>query len=341
MREHKLIELLFFVMLAALLSISTMATYYGLKPTLGSFSFLGTVGIVIALFGSTTMIHWLRKSSPDSSIAGPVAMLCFALIVSTAANVTYFYTAYLERDLSHSALQTALKNFKTDIEDAKKTLDADEKLAAVTSFKTDIKRSLDNLHEQLLDPLNKGLGTKSLSIMADIKHRLPSSTEPALPTSRKQDDLQAWYDRYARLVNENAAAAISDQQKEYLRLKEQMDADYVAYANASETVKPEETAALIRKQMETMGRKLVQYQGSVNRLLSHSSWSPPQPIDPDANWIGDIARTWGSVLKGEGDMRVFIWSLVASLIVDLFPLLYSLLVVKRPVSDEFHDLVVT
>lgn len=341
MSERNFVNALFYLMLAALLTISTVATYYGLKPALGSMAFLGTAGIVIALFGSTTMIHWLRKTSPETSIAGPVAMLCFALIVSTAANVTYFYTAYLERDLSHSALQRALDDYYSDIESAKKTLDADEKLAEVGVFEVEIKRFLDNLHEQLLDPLNRGDGSKVRAIVAGIKSRLPSLTDLALPASRNKDELQAWYDRYARLVNQNAAAAISDQQKEYLRLKEEMDAAYVAQAHAAETDKQVATAALVREQMEAMGHKLAQYHGRVNRLLSHSTWTPPKTIDPDANRIGDIARTWGMIFRGEGDVRVFLWSLAASLIIDLFPLLYSLLVVRRPVAGEFEGVVVT
>ena len=341
MSERKFANMGFYPMLFSFLSISMVATYYGLKPTLGSLTFLGTAGIIIALFGSTMMIHWLRKSSPDANVGGPVAMLGFALIVSTLSNVTYFYSSYLEKDLSHSALQKALDSFKIDVEDAKKKLGADEKLAAVVGFKAEIERSLNSLREQLLDPLNIGPGPKVKAIMADIKSKLPSLTDPALPTSRNKDELQAWYDRYARLVNENAAAVVSDEQKEYLQLKEEMDADYVAYANAAETLKREGGAALIREQMEIMAHKLVQYQGSVNRLLSHSKWSPPQPIDPATNWIGDIARTWGSLFKGEADVRVFVWSILASLIIDLFPLLYSLLVVRRPLVGEFHEIVVT
>jgi len=341
MSERQAANMGFMPMLLCFLSISMVATWNGLKPTLESLAFMGTAGIIIALFGSTMMIHWLRKSSPDASIGGPVAMLGFALIVSTLSNVTYFYTSYLEKDLSHSALQKTLNNFYFDIESAKKTLDADEKLAEVADFKVDIARFLKNLHEQLLDPLNRGSGPKVQAIVAGIESKLPTLTDLALPASKNKDELQAWYDRYARLVNENAAAAVSDQQHEYLRLKDEMDADYVASVKAAATDKLVATAALVREQMEAMEHKLVQYQGRVNRLLSHSTWSPPEPINPDANWIGDIARTWGSILKGEGDMRVFVWSLLASLIVDLFPLLYSLLVVRRPVAGEFEGVVVT
>lgn len=343
MNGRKLANGLFYLLLIAFLVISFNATFYGLKPTLDFLAGFGTVGIIIALFGSTMMIHWLRRSSPDASILGPVAMLGLALIVSTASNVNFFYTTYLQRDLSRNAVESALESFKIDIEDAKKTLRADDKLAQVIGFRAEIERLLGNLREQMLDPLNPGFGAKSAAIMAEIKQKLPSVTELALPASRRKEDLLGWYGRYEKVVRDNLGATVSDQQKDYLALVRDMDADYASYTLAAETLKREGNAALIRDAHEAMARKLTEYQASVNRLLTMSSrsWTPPRPIDPEANRIGDIVRTWGSVFKGEGDPRALFWTIVASLIIDLFPLFYSLWVVKRPLPGEYDGVVVT
>src|SRR5208337_1413848 len=98
MADRFLTNLIFYVILVCFLTISTYATYHGLLPSLQLLAKPATAGIVLTLAGCTMAIHFLRRKT-NASIIGPLFVLALALFVSTASNVTFIYTNYLEADL--------------------------------------------------------------------------------------------------------------------------------------------------------------------------------------------------------------------------------------------------
>jgi hypothetical protein len=333
MSGQKLINLLFYPIMIVCVSISTIASYYGLEQTLGSYTLAGASVICMVLFGSTLAANEAKKLR--SSLSGPLLLFCIALVFSTASNFNYFYTRYLALDLARNAYETTVENFKLNIEDAKKRLADDQKLTQVLGLSAKIDALLTNLKAQITDPSRKGVGSRARGIVDDVRRLLPL-TDLADPVTNNDEDLLRWFNQLEGLIRANLKNAASDQQKDYLQLVHDMDEAYSLYSAKIEALRRAINAPIyVRELMEEMKRKMTEYTAGVNRIISDGgkAWAPPKDIDPEAGRVGDIVRTIEAVFRTGGNISVAVWSIIVSLFIDLMPITYSFMAVK-PESDS-------
>ena len=331
MKPQKLINFIFYPLLVICVSISTFAFYFGIEQTLGQLTLPGTIVIALMLFGSTLAINEARFRK-NGQLIGPFVLFAVALIFSTASNFNYFYTRYFQLDLSRSTARTALHNFKLDIGAARTALDADQKLTQVVGLRGEIDKGLLSLRNEITDPLNSGAGPKAQGIINDLKRRLPSLTLPTLPGTRDKDELLKWYASFEKIVYDHLALAANANQKDYLALARDMNDAYAFYTNAVEALhRAADAPALVPDMLEEMSRKMVEYTAAVNKLVTvgPKEWKPPHSIDPEAGRVGDIVRTISSVFKDGGDPRIALWAIIVSLFIDLAPIFYSFLAVRK------------
>ncbi len=338
MNDRKAANAAFYPILLGCLIVSTATTFYGLVPSLSILAYPLTAVIVLFLFGCTLMIHYTRKRTADR-VAIIFLVMLFPLLASTASNVNFMYTFYYQRTLARITYESALKKFDTDIEAAKGRMRDDPKFAQAVAFKGEIDQLLVGLRNELTDPNNIGAGSKASGIVAEIKRKLPPLTVLTFPSTRNKTELLSWFNQFKQVVDETVLAAYSDQQREYVQLRDEMGRKYRAYSDAGETLKRGINLGAINDTLENMAADLAGYRNRVNRLLSgNQSWELPEIIDPEAARIGDIVRTWTSVWKEGGAPAALIWFIVISLFIDLAPLFYSLGVTKRPPLGEGYVL---
>ena len=317
--------------------MSAYATYKGLKPVSHELTPLFTAVIFLFLVLSLTAFHSRREEKKP--IAKVLVFFALALVFSTASNINFFYTNFLQADLARTGYQVALQSFKIDIEDAKKRLNENRQLSDVVARSAKIEALLTSLTAQITDPLQQGPGPLARSIIADIHHELPGLPDLAVPSIRKDGDYSLWLNRFSEVVRATLHNSLSEAQRNYLRLVDDMDTDYESYARNGQRLNKIFTSGSVadetQKLLEEMDRKLVDYQGAVNRLVTTGTqqWSPPRPIDTKAWLIGDVVRTIHSAFSESRYIGIFFASLFTSLAIACMPLFYSLMLVT-PIKPE-------
>ena len=337
MLKQKIVNLGFYPVMLGCVCVSTYATYKGLKPVSHEMTPLFTAVIFLFLVLSLTAFHSRREE--EKPTAKVLAFFALALVFSTASNINFFYTNFLQGDLARTGYQVALQSFKIDIEDAKKRLNENKQLTDVVAKAAKVEALLTSLTAQTTDPLRQGPGPLARSIIADIRHELPGLPELAVPSIRKDGDYSSWLNRFSEVVRATLHNTVSEAQRNYLKLVVDMDTDYESYTRTGERLNKillsGSVADETQKLLAEMDRKLVDYQGTVNRLVITGTqpWSPPRSIDPEAWRIGDVFRTIHSAFSENGYIGIFFAALFTSLAIDCMPLLYALMLVA-PVKPE-------
>lgn len=328
-----LIRGVFVLIVIICVAVSTMASYGGLSTSLGKYALLGACLMGLILFVSNLAISEARRKR--ESVMLPLLAFCLGLIPSTASNFNYFYTNYLQSDLSRTAYIASVEKFRKNIESAKKRLSDDQKLQIASSKVDEVTRFLSNLSAQIRDPGAPGYGPRAREIVDAIRKLLPNMTAVAEP-QKGIDAAVAWLTIFEQLVRSNLNSAVPEEMRLTLQLRDEMDSAYKKYADRITAVQvTDSSAASVQTWIENMRRQMGEFQAQVNRALSGGSpWTPPETIDPEAGRVGDIVRTFESVFKDGGNFGVAIWSLILSLFIDMAPFLYAVLLIRADDTDR-------
>jgi len=166
-----------------LISVSFYQTWLGLQQIFGPASFV--IALVLSLL--LLFLCWMLRSAklegkPTGSLIGIyifIASFCFI------ANFNALYTRFMKTDIYTDELRTINKSF-TDLEG---TIESklNYKYNKSTTQNIEIKKK--QLMEQIKDPGNKGIGSRALSLIADIEKLTGQKVDLLTPVGTDYVDL--------------------------------------------------------------------------------------------------------------------------------------------------------
>jgi len=171
------------VLALLLISVSFYQTWLGLQQIFGPASFV--IALVLSLL--LLFLCWMLRSAklegkPTGSLIGIyifIASFCFI------ANFNALYTRFMKTDIYTDELRTINKSF-TDLEG---TIESklNYKYNKSTTQNIEIKKK--QLMEQIKDPGNKGIGSRALSLIADIEKLTGQKVDLLTPVGTDYVDL--------------------------------------------------------------------------------------------------------------------------------------------------------
>ncbi|WP_326983295.1 hypothetical protein VUJ46_01735 [Chryseobacterium sp. MYb264] len=171
------------VLALLLISVSFYQTWLGLQQIFGPASFV--IALVLSLL--LLFLCWLLRSAklegkPTGSLVGIyifIASFCFI------ANFNALYTRFMKTDIYTDELRTINKSF-TDLEGNIESK-LNYKYNKATTQNIEIKKK--QLMEQIKDPGNKGIGSRALSLIADIEKLTGQKVDLLTPVGNDYADL--------------------------------------------------------------------------------------------------------------------------------------------------------
>ncbi|WP_267406628.1 MULTISPECIES: hypothetical protein [unclassified Chryseobacterium] len=171
------------VLALLLISVSFYQTWLGLQQIFGPASFV--IALVLSLL--LLFLCWLLRSAklegkPTGSLVGIyifIASFCFI------ANFNALYTRFMKTDIYTDELRTINKSF-TDLEGNIESK-LNYKYNKSTTQNIEIKKK--QLMEQIKDPGNKGIGSRALSLIADIEKLTGQKVDLLTPVGNDYADL--------------------------------------------------------------------------------------------------------------------------------------------------------
>lgn len=171
------------VLALLLISVSFYQTWLGLQQIFGPASFV--IALVLSLL--LLFLCWLLRSAklegkPTGSLVGIyifIASFCFI------ANFNALYTRFMRTDIYTDELRTINKSF-TDLENNIESK-LNYKYNKSTTQNIEIKKK--QLMEQIKDPGNKGIGSRALSLIADIEKLTGQKVDLLTPVGNDYADL--------------------------------------------------------------------------------------------------------------------------------------------------------
>jgi len=161
------------VLALLLISVSFYQTWLGLQQIFGPASFV--IALVLSLL--LLFLCWMLRSLIGIYIF--IASFCFI------ANFNALYTRFMKTDIYTDELRTINKSF-TDLEG---TIESklNYKYNKSTTQNIEIKKK--QLMEQIKDPGNKGIGSRALSLIADIEKLTGQKVDLLTPVGTDYVDL--------------------------------------------------------------------------------------------------------------------------------------------------------
>ncbi len=171
------------VLALLLISVSFYQTWLGLQQIFGPASFV--IALVLSLL--LLFLCWLLRSAklegkPTGSLVGIyifIASFCFI------ANFNALYTRFMKTDIYKDELRAINKSF-TDLEGNIESK-LNYKYNKSTTQNIEIKKK--QLMEQIKDPGNKGIGSRALSLIADIEKLTGQKVDLLTPVGNDYADL--------------------------------------------------------------------------------------------------------------------------------------------------------
>jgi len=300
--------------------ISGYLSYGGLLRTAGEITLPLVVLLMMIILMMDATISYFR--STERRFLLPLFIWMVAAFFSIASNFNFLYSNFMREDVTESTVTEKLAVFRDDLVMTRASLDGMEELSFARALETDLRVEIENLRDQINDPLRPGCGQECRLHMERIERILGREiTNLAVPGIGSDMALvNDWYARYSAAAEDilsvtletTAAPAIEN----LVRL---IDATLLEYDSP-------ERVLLTKGGLDALGEIStisLDVERAANALLPEDEAVSHQKIDPGLGRLGEIVYAFQNGF-GEMPNPLATWvSLVLASVTDVLPLLLS------------------
>lgn len=335
MKTNEIITLMYLLVTTICVGISTFSSILGLRSLLNELAIPFGIMIGLTLFASDFMIQKGRK---NGRWGRPLLMLLFAMIFSVVSNFNFFYTNAISHRAIDNRLQIAYQTYDRNLGSAISILSSSDDFKTKSERERYIRAELNNLRDEALDKNQFGIGPESKFHIENIKtalgEPLANVEYPALGTSNAENAgiVSEWIDAFEarvsiRLNLIDEQNAVIEARSEFERKRETAGNKRAEILNGSE----DEKMALVRsweRDTPSVETRLLQaLEGSATGILSIDAIS--DPISADGMDLGEIYYSLHDGFVLRTDFFVTVVALLASVLIDIIPLLFALLLISE------------
>ena len=307
-------------------SISGYLSHEGLLRTAGEITLPLVVMLMAIILVMDATISYFRSTNRRFLL--PLFIWMVAAFFSIASNFNFLYSNFMRDDVTESTVTEQLKVFRDNLVTTRTALDSMEELSYVRALAADLRVEIENLQDQINDPLRPGCGQECRSHMQQIERILGREiTNLAVPAIGSDlATVNSWYNRYSAAAEDilnvtletTAAPAIET-------LIRRIDAALLEYNSP-------ERLLLTKGGLDALGDMSVislDIERRANALLPEDKAVSHQEIDPTLGRLGEIVYAFRNGF-GEMPNPLATWgALVLASVVDVLPLLLSFAIFGR------------
>jgi hypothetical protein len=328
---------LYGLIVALSVGISGYLSYGGLVTTAGEITFFLVLFLMLIIFSMDMAISYYRAAGKRVWIFA-LFIWSIAAFFSIASNFNFLYTNFMRDDVAATTVAAQLQVFRDDLVETRQTLLAQAAYQQALTAQKNLSVELDNLREQISDPLRPGCGEECRIHLAKVQEILGSSiTNLAIPPlGSREEVVDDWYARY-RGAAENMLDTLlaSTQYSEITILTRKIDDALLDFSD-SERVIGQKGGLAALSQMSSLSDDVMR---QANAILADGGDVQHTSIDPSLGRLGEIAYSFQNGFVEMPNRTATVLSLIMASIVDVLPLLIAFALfgkgrLERPEKDK-------
>lgn len=308
-----------FVLVLAV-SISGYLSYEGLLRTAEEITLPLVVLLMAIILTMDATISYFR--STERSYRLPIFIWLIAAFFSIASNFNFLYSNFMRDDVTRQTVTTQLETFRDDLVETRSRLSGLETAQFVAEIQTDLDVELDNLHDQITDPLRPGCGAECRAHMDGVERILGRQiTNLAVPPiGAAPETVQDWYNRYRAAAEETFRTSLdATQYPALVRLVRRIDDALLEYDSAARILGSRGGLAAL-PEMAALSEDI---ERQANALLPQGEEVNHRQIDPTLGRLGEIVYAFQNGFGEMPNPMATAVSLVLASVVDILPFLLS------------------
>jgi len=320
-KKESFFDELFYIILLVVSGFSAYQTFNGF-----SYDLPWHLAVVIAfiVFLGLIMSNFKIKEAyiKNEDIKKPLILFGVFLVISLISNTNAFYSFFLKKDIVNQTQKNAFNDFEKGNEILLQELGKTQSMKNYFEKKRQLDIEVANLKRQIVDPNNPGMGEKSLEHLNAIESIL-NERVTRLNTPQDFNRLQKYADEMEDMIYGQFKNSLSSDTKAIYELQNNIK---VSIKNHKDKIL---TEAWSKKETDSMDYDLKSFEKESKKLIGKNIELPI--INTSADEIGSITYTVNNFSHGT-DLSSIISSVFISLIIDMIPLLISLLLFKKEES---------
>lgn len=315
-----LIVVTYVLILGLSVAISGYLSFEGLERTAHEITLPLVVFLMMIILVMDATISYFRSSGRRYAL--PIVIWSVAAFFSIASNFNFLYSNFMRDDVTQSTVREQLAVFRSDLVETRDAIMQLDRVEYVTGQRTDLRVELDNLREQVNDPLRPGCGEECRSHMAAIERILGREiTNLAVPSLGSSPDVvNDWYDRYAVAARQIQDVALKQTGfGEIVALRNRIDEALRRYDTLERVMN---TGAGLNA-LSQLSQLSLDIEREANALLPEGEVVTHRYIDPTLGRLGEIVYAFQNGFGEVPNPMATAVSLVLASIVDLLPFLLS------------------
>lgn len=312
---------IYYLLVIACVSVSSYLSYFGFKSSFGELALPFTFILAIGLFGADALVQRARERG--TSVFPPLLIFaCFA-VFSASSNFNHIYTTFMQRDVMSQTLDSQYARFRDNMIHTREALQATDAFVFTTSQRTDLRRELDRLYDQISDPLRPGCGERCEIHLANIQgilgKPLADTARPALGSPR--DTVENWYNGIVTIAQRDLeAAAQTTSYPAIAGILDQVAQFMAAYDTPSRALAADQGLSILSE----LAAASEEIERRANSVLATEAKLTLQPIDRTMGRLGEIVYSFENAFREQPNLLATIVSMILAVIVDVFPVIFAL-----------------
>lgn len=312
--------LAYVIVLLLSVSISGYLSYEGLLKTAGDITLPLVVFLMIIILSMDATISYFRSTDRNHRL--PIFIWIVAAFFSIASNFNFLYSNFMRDDVTQSTVTAQLEAFRNDLVATRTSLSDLEIIQYSNQMLAQIDVELDNLYNQINDPLRPGCGDECQFHMANIERFLGKEVTNIFvpPIGSEIDVVNEWYERWSSAAQEILRDNLNATQYPVVTALNQRIREALLRYDTVARVMASEGGLHALPEMADLSLDI---EREANALLPEGDKVKHRNIDPTLGRLGEIVYAFQN---GFGEMpnpvATFV-SLVLASVVDILPFLLA------------------
>ena len=301
-------------------SISGYLSYEGLLRTADEITLPLVVLLMAIVLVMDATISYFRSN--ERRYALPLFIWMVAAFFSIASNFNFLYSNFMRDDVTQSTVTKQISVFRDNLVTTRAAMEEIDSVGFANRIRADLRVELENLNDQINDPLRPGCGQECRAHMEQIERILGREiTNLAVPgIGSDMAVVNSWYARYRAAVEDILDVTIGTTgAAEVEALIGRIDAALLEFEG------PERVMATKGglHALTTMSTVSLDIEREANALLPEAKRVKHEEIDPTLGRLGEIVYAFQNGFGEMPNPMATAISLVLASVVDVLPLLLS------------------
>lgn len=301
-------------------TISGYLSYEGLLKTGREITLLLVCLLMGIIFMTDAAISYFRLL--NKRIWFLAMIWCTAAFFSIASNFNFLYSNFMRDNVTQSTVTAQLSIFRDDLVATRARLDALDSTQFAMHTRTRLKVELDNLRNQINDPLRPGCGEECRGHMNEVERIIGGEVTnfqiPAIGSN--MDVVNAWFTRYSTAATEILSESLNATQYPAIaNLKQRIDDALLRYDSVARIMANEGGLSAL----PNMAATSLEIERQANTLLPEGDVSDHRDIDPTLGRLGEIVYAFQNGFGEMPNPMATTVSLILASAVDILPFLLS------------------